>query len=132
MSLLRPKCGTGALRLRWRDRQYPRFAAADGAGSSEQFLDQPLPEPLALMRRCNADFVDPEIRARLVRVQVDDRRHKANDAVLIDRDHEPVAPIVEERGGRARIHRVVEDVRSHVGENPFILRSEQSNLNGHQ
>ena len=82
------------------------------------------------MMRCrNANLVNPEFRARLIGVQIDDPRHEADDRIPVDRYHQAMTRIVEERSRRARVERIIEHIRRDVGENAAIVRSEEFDIN---
>ena len=71
--------------------------------------DDPSANALVVVRRCDGDFVDPEL-GRLVGVHVVNAGCHADDEVAVERDGEVVARVGEELRAPARVDWIVEDV----------------------
>jgi len=109
---------------------HPCLAAPELATHRHEGGQQPSPDAAALMGRCDADLVDPQL-GRLVWMDVVDRGGKADDRPGVDRDGDVVSGVVEELGAETVIDRPVEHVRRDTFEHLGVPGPENLDVNRH-
>ena len=74
----------------------PGFAAPRASRLVQDSLHEGFADALALVCGRDADFVDPELGRRLVRMQVNHRAYKTDDKITVQRDHQTMARVFKE------------------------------------
>jgi hypothetical protein len=90
--------------------QHPRFATARRARVLERRCQQSPRDAAALVAGCHTNLVDPELRRRLVGMDVDDRRHETNDHAIVGGDRQAMSGIAQEFAGGPCIYGIVKHV----------------------
>ena len=72
------------------------------------------PQAAALMRWRLADLVDPELRVRVVWMNVVDSGYESDNQVVLNSHRQMVSRVTKEHIGHGRIDRIVKDIRCDI------------------
>jgi hypothetical protein len=75
------------------------------------------------MRCGHTDLIDPQLWARMVRVNVVNCGHETNHLAVLDSHHQMVARVYQKLVGPLSVDRVVKHIRRNVRENARALRA---------
>jgi hypothetical protein len=94
-------------------------------------VHQAFSQTAALVRWSHTDLIDPQFGARLIGMNVVNRRHEADDLAVIDRHHQVVARVRQKLAGPAYVDWVVKDIRRKVRKDVSVLKAQNLDFYRH-
>src|SRR6266540_6557152 len=95
---------------------------------SQQGLQETLTNSLSLVRWSYSNFVDPKLRCGFIWVQIDNRAYKSNNKIIIQRNYQAMARVIEKFLCSRLYNWIVKNVYGDIVEVMRIRRTEKFNF----